>query len=76
MFYRDNPDGTRSYRCPDCGGPSHPATGNCLSPTYILCWGCSLELAKWLQSWTGKRAPKRKLQTKMTFYECATLFKQ
>lgn len=72
----ENANGTVSFRCPDCGGASHPATGCVMSANYVVCWSCSLRLAKWVQAWTGKRPPRRKDVGAPLFYEAATKFRQ
>lgn len=35
--------------CRFCGGAAHPATGCAYTPTFIVCWRCTLE------SWTKPR---------------------
>jgi hypothetical protein len=72
---KENADGTVSFRCPECRGCSHPATGWALSPRWVLCWSCAIRLRKWVHSWTNKRPPARKDVGAPLFYEAATKFK-
>ena len=39
-----------TYRCPDCGGPSHPASGCQYTPTYVVCGPCTRRAWKWIIS--------------------------
>lgn len=48
-----------TLRCPFCGGVSHPATGCVYTPTFVACWDCTLEFARWLQTWTNKPGSKK-----------------
>lgn len=45
--------------CPGCGGASHPATGCAYSPTFVFCWRCTLEAARWLAHWTAGKGRRR-----------------
>lgn len=54
--------------CPMCGGASHPATGCAYTATFIVCWRCTLEFARWLERWT---ASKGRRAGGLRFYEFA-----
>ena len=34
--------------CRICGGAAHPSTGCAYSPTFIVCWNCTLEGWDWI----------------------------
>jgi hypothetical protein len=50
-----------------CGGAAHPATGCAYTPTFVVCWRCTLEFAAWLQMWTNSKGLKKGLP----FYQYA-----
>ncbi len=56
-----------THTCPMCGGAAHPATGCVYTPTFIVCWACTLDFARWLERWTNSKGLKRGLP----FYEYA-----
>lgn len=41
--------------CRICGGAAHPATGCVYTPTFLVCWRCTLEWARFLQRWTNMK---------------------
>lgn len=43
-----------THWCPTCGGVSHPATGCVYSPSFVVCWRCTLEFGHWLERWTNR----------------------
>lgn len=48
-----------SFRCPMCGGASHPATGCAYTATFVVCRRCTFEAAQYVQHMTnskGRRA--------------------
>ncbi len=53
------PEGFLVTRCPLCGGASHPATGCAYTATFVVCWRCTLELARWLERWTREKGARR-----------------
>lgn len=63
----------RTYRCIDCGGVAHPATGCVYSENAISCWRCTLRFWEWARSHTNKKARRRAKQipTELSFYEAA-----
>lgn len=32
-----------------CGGPSHPATGCVYTPTFVVCYRCTVEAWEWIR---------------------------
>lgn len=47
--------GVVTFRCPFCGGPSHPAVGSQLGPRTVVCFRCNVEAWRWvLQHVNGK----------------------
>lgn len=58
-------------KCPECGAPSHSASGCVLSPAWILCGDCAQKLRKWVHAWTNKRPPSRTKVKTPLFYEAA-----
>lgn len=56
-----NPDGTVSHRCPLCEGASHPATGCAYTPTFVVCWRCTLEFSEWVEAFTQGKGRRRGL---------------
>lgn len=47
--------------CPGCGSPSHPATGCAYSPTFVFCWACTLDVARWVERYTASKGRRRGL---------------
>jgi hypothetical protein len=52
-------NGFVTHRCPGCGGASHPATGCAYSPTFVWCWACTLDFARWVQRHTNEKGGRR-----------------
>ncbi len=43
-----------------------------MSDNFVVCWDCSLKMAKWLQAWTNQGPSKRrKIAVPHGFYEYA-----
>ena len=59
MTSSDSPTGYDTIYCRTCGGVAHPATGCVYSPTFIVCWRCTLEFAAWLENWTNGKGRRR-----------------
>lgn len=48
-------------RCPMCLGASHPATGCEYTPTFVVCWRCTLEFWKWCRAHVNGKGRRRGL---------------
>lgn len=47
--------------CRICGGAAHPSTGCAYTPTFLICWRCTLDWAKYIQRWTSMKGRRRGL---------------
>ena len=56
----------RSFVCPTCGGPSHPATGCAYSETFVVCRRCTEEVWAWIRAFTNGKGGRRG----RSFYSC------
>ena len=54
-----------THWCPLCKGVSHPATGCVYSPTFIVCWRCTLEACEWIETMTNSKGRR---QGRPSFY--------
>lgn len=60
------------HTCPTCGGSSHPATGCAYSQTFVVCWACTLDAARWVQRWTAQKGKRGKGHVGgINFYDAA-----
>ena len=55
-----------THWCPFCGGVSHPATGCVYSPTFIACWRCTVDAARWVQNFTNSKGRRN---GRIAFYD-------
>ena len=54
-----------THWCPLCEGISHPVTGCVYTPTFIVCYRCTMDWAKHIQQWTNMKGRRKGLN----FYE-------
>ncbi len=45
--------------CPMCGGAAHASTGCEYTPTFVVCWRCTLAFWKWAQAFTNGKGRRK-----------------
>jgi hypothetical protein len=56
----------RVFRCPTCGGPSHPASGCQYSENFVVCGPCVREAWVWIVQMTNSKGRR---QGRPAFYD-------
>lgn len=47
------------FRCPLCGGVSHPSPGSVYAAGFVICWNCTLEGKKYIVAWQNQKGRKK-----------------
>jgi len=47
-----------SFRCPDCGGVSHPASGCQYSERTVVCGRCTRRVFSWVRVFTASKGAR------------------
>ncbi len=55
----ENTEGFVTHWCKTCGGVAHPATGCAYTPTFIVCYRCTLEMIAYVVQMTNSKGRRK-----------------
>ncbi len=56
----------QTYRCPMCGGVSHPSSGCAYSASFVVCGPCTRQAWKWILNHVNGKGGRKGIN----FYSC------